>query len=76
MVNTIRRGATRHNSASPAVQSSQWCIVRMAIATSAEPDRRGSAEPLARTAGAAPARRCDTMTLDGSTATTIRSRGS
>ena len=72
MVSTTRRGATRHSSASPAAQSSQWCTVRMASATSAAPDGNGSAEPLARTAGAAPAARWPTMTLDGSTATTAR----
>ena len=76
MVRTTRRGATRHSSARPAAQSSQWCTVRMAIATSAQPDGSGSAEPLARTAGAAPAGRWPTMTLDGSTATTARSVGS
>ena len=54
---TTRRGATRHISARPAAQSSQWCTVRMAMATSAQPEGSGSAEPLARTAGAAPAGR-------------------
>ena len=39
MVRTTRRGATRHSSARPAAQSSQWCRVRMASATSAQSGR-------------------------------------
>ena len=76
MLKTMRRGAIRHSSANPAAQSSQWCTVRMARATSARPAGSGSAEPPARTAGPAPGGRCPIMTPEGSTATTARSAGS
>ena len=47
------------------------------MATSAQSVGRGSAEPLARTAGArVRLARCPTMTLEGSTAMTVRSTGS
>jgi len=48
----------------------------MASTMSAQPDRTGSAEALARTAGAAPAGRWLTITVEGSTATTSRPVGS
>ncbi len=76
MPRTRRRGATRHISAKPAAQSSQWCTVRMAMATSAQAEGSGRADPLARTAGPEPWARWLIITLEGSTARTDRPGGS
>ena len=73
---TMRCGATRRISATPARQSDQWCIVSTASAASNEPSSNGSASAEAWTAGAAPGARCASITAEGSTATTSRSRGS
>ena len=48
----------------------------MAMTTSAHPARTGSAAALARTAGALPSGRWDSITVEGSTATTARPDGS
>ena len=73
---TQRFGATRRISATPARQSDQWCIVSTASAASNEPASNGSASAEAWTARAAPGARCASITAEGSTATTSRSRGS
>ena len=73
---TMRSRATRRNSATPARQSDQWCIVSTASAASKDWSGNGSASAGARTAGAASGGRCAIITADGSTATTSRSRGS
>ena len=66
----------RLSSARPDAQSSQWWTVRIASATSASPERRGSADALARTTGAAPAGRWAIMTVEGSIASTLQCTGS
>src|SRR5215472_16000581 len=65
-----------NNTAGPRDRSCQWCKVSTPIVAPKARSRNGSASATACTAAAAPRGRCDSITADGSAATTGRSLGS
>jgi hypothetical protein len=67
---------TRRTSARPASRSGQWWIVKTARAASKVSSSKGRASAVASIAGGRAGSRRARISVDGSTATTLRSVGS